>query len=177
MAPGTAPLPDDATYIEFAYCAATLALLDSTKQPMDQEVAGLVPAELEKEYLRLASMLGLEPVAQMNNLDAMKMALMRQFKKEREKALFEMGMLLVEQHTLMTAVQTHPGFPLRPQLCYLIQETQSKLKKLFNRFGLDESLRKLAPIPLPNAPDSWKTWSGDVLKYTVLNALRGRTGS
>lgn len=87
--------------------------------------------------------------------------------------IFDIGMLLVRQHAIVIYLQCHPDAPERPELCFVLDEIRQSLTGVFTHYKLHDAIAKLPVLPLPGAPDSWKTWSGDALRDTVVIGLGG----
>lgn len=164
---------DDSALIELAYSASFVTMIDKANRPWDKPFADVVPADVERECYRLATQLGLNPRLDVDNLLELQADWRRQLKQERQKELFDMGMLLVRQHALISYLQCHPQSPVRAELCFQLDEIRQKLTSLFGKYKLGGSLELLPALPLPGAPESWMTWSGDALRYNVIRELGG----
>lgn len=163
---------DDAALIELAYTVSTMAILDKAKLPPDKPVAGVIPADVERECYRLATQFGLRPAARIDNMDTLQKEWRGQLKQERQREIFDLGMLLVRQHSLMSALQGRPNIAIRPQMELLVKDIRGKLRQLLTRLRMTQSIEKLPPMP-PWKGDEWMSWSGDALKVTALEELRG----
>jgi hypothetical protein len=164
---------NDTDLIELAYAASMITLIDHSDRKWDEPIADLVPAELERECYRLAMKLGVKPLLEVKDLPHLQATWRKQFRHERHRDLFDMGCLLVRQHGLISYLQSNPQVPERPELCFFLDEIRQSLTRLFTAYELKESLANLPELPLPGAPDTWMTWSGDALRRTVERELCG----
>ncbi|MDX1983089.1 MAG: hypothetical protein SFV51_22650 [Bryobacteraceae bacterium] len=130
-----------------------------------------MPAEIERECYRLATELGLNPPDRVEILEKLQARWRRQLRQQWQREMLDIGMLLVRQHGLISFLQCHPTSPTRPELCFILDQIRADLTRLLRRYKLTESLSKLPELPLPGAPESWMTWSGDELRASVLKEL------
>lgn len=163
----------DTALIDLAYAASFVTLTDYSGLAWDKPLGEAVPAELERECYRLATQLGLTPLQDVEDLAALQETWRRQLKQPRQRDIFDIGMLLVRQHAIVIYLQCHPDAPEKPELCFVLDEIRQSLTDVFTHYKLDDAIAKLPVLPLPGAPDSWKTWSGDALRDTVVVGLGG----
>jgi len=163
----------DSDLIELAYAASFVTMMDKLNRPWDKPYGEVVPGEVEREAYRLATQFGLRPKLEVEDILELHADWRRQLKQERRRDLFDLGILLVRQHCLLSYLQCHPDGSLRAELCYLLQEIRESLMSLFSKLKIEKSLPLMPELPLPGAPDTWMTWSGDKLRYSVIVELGG----
>ncbi|MBM3764673.1 MAG: hypothetical protein FJW32_04715 [Acidobacteria bacterium] len=128
-------------------------------------------SEVEQECLRLANELGLEPFAAARSIDDFERGWRKQLRVFRHKDILRMGMLLARQHAFVAYLQVYPNAQNRPKSCFVLEQIRRELDAQFDKYGLQEAFLMMPHIPWPNAPETWKEWSGDAMRACVIREL------
>lgn len=166
----------DSELIELVYTSSLMLMVEAGNWEWNEPIGDNTPGQLEKEAYRMATQMGLRPIAEFKSLEQVQLHWERQLRTERQKEMVRMAILLVRQHALVSVLQSHPEIKERPDVCCKIEELKRSLTGMFRQFGLRESIEKLPVTPLPGSPDTWMTWSGDALLASIEKELGGSTG-
>jgi hypothetical protein len=167
------PSPDT-DLIELAYAASMLVFMRQAAVPWYEPTpSGDIPADLEEHACQLALNLGLPRLSEGADFDRFQKSWLHNLPSQRQRDLFEIGVLLFRQHGLVAFLQQYPDSPDRDHLWFTLGEIQRLLTHLLTRNGAQAALSHLPHVPQSGDTGDWLRWQGDTARSAVVEALSG----